>query len=394
MTTKQVDTGKIMQCQKAHFYLPGHVTYLNCAYMSPQLKSVTAAGVTAVEGKNLPYQITVRDFFEGPELLRNTFSRLINNNNPDRIAIIPSVSYGMGIISNNIDLKPGDEILLAEEQFPSNFYPWQKLAARKNARLNIVRAPEGSNRGQHWNDRMLANIHEKTKLVALGHVHWADGTMFDLRAIREKTRQVGAHLVVDGTQSVGALPFDVEAIQPDALICAGYKWLLGPYSIALAYLGPYFDEGEPLEENWINRRNSENFAGLVNYENEYRDKALRYGTGEQSNFILTPMLQKGIEQLNEWGVDNIQNYCARLTRDPIRELQSLGVSIEDEHFRGAHLFGLRVAENMDMEALSEAFRKNDVFISIRGNAIRVACHVYNDENDLDKLVEIIKRVSK
>ena len=124
MTTKQVDTVKIMPCQKAHFYLPDHVTYLNCAYMSPQLKSVTAAGVTAVEGKNLPYQITVRDFFEGPELLRNTFSRLINNNNPDRIAIIPSVSYGMGIISNNIDLKPGDEILLAEEQFPSNFYPW------------------------------------------------------------------------------------------------------------------------------------------------------------------------------------------------------------------------------------------------------------------------------
>lgn len=78
--------------------------------------------------------------------------------------------------------------------------------------------------------RLKAAIDEHTALVTLGHVHWADGTLFDLKAIRRKTAEAGTWLVVDGTQSVGALPFDVQEIQPDALICAGYKWLMGPYS--------------------------------------------------------------------------------------------------------------------------------------------------------------------
>lgn len=394
MTTKPIDGVEKMHCQKDRFYLPDHVTYLNCAYMSPQLKVVMETGVKAMGRKNLPYEIAPRDFFDTPELLRRTFSKLINNAEPDRIAIIPSVSYGISIVTNNVDLKPGDQILVAAEQFPSNFYPWHKLSVRKQVQLNIVKAPEGNDRGQGWNESILENINEKTKIVALGNVHWTDGTRFDLRAIRTKTREAGALLVVDGTQSVGALPFDMEDIQPDALICAGYKWLLGPYAITLAYLGPCFDEGDPLEENWINRRNSEHFAGLVSYVHEYRDKALRYAMGEQSNFILTPMLQKAIEQLNEWGVSNIQNYCARMTDDPVRELQSLGISIEDERYRGAHLFGLRTPPNMDMEALADRFKKNEVYISIRGNAIRVAFNVFNDENDMDKLVEIIKKVSK
>ena len=225
----------------------------------------------------------------------------------------------------------------------------------------------------------------------MANVHWADGTRFDLKAIRKRTLEVGALLVIDGTQSVGALPFDINDIQPDALICAGYKWLLGPYSSAVAYFGPHFDEGEPVEENWINRRDSEDFAGLVNYQSEYRDKALRYSVGEQSNFILVPMLQRAIRQLNDWGPFNIQNYCSTLTSGPIAALQSMGISVENEHYRSAHLFGLRIPENMNMEHLSNEFKKNDLFISIRGNAIRVSFNVFNDENDMDKLVEIIKK---
>ncbi|HBX65139.1 MAG TPA: aminotransferase, partial [Balneolaceae bacterium] len=92
----------------------------------------------------------------------------------------------------------------------------------------------------------------------------------------------------------------------DALICAGYKWLMGPYSIGLAYYGPALDDGNPVEENWINRYESENFANLVNYNDEYQPGALRYEVGEHSNFILVPMMLKAVQQLNQWGVENIQ----------------------------------------------------------------------------------------
>ena len=85
------------------------------------------------------------------------------------------------------------------------------------------------------------------------------------------------------------MPFDVQAIEPDALVCATYKWLMGPYSMGFAYLGPRFDAGTPLEETWIGRAGSENFKELVNYRDDYQPGAVRYDVGERSNFALTPM---------------------------------------------------------------------------------------------------------
>ncbi len=123
--------------------------------------------------------------------------------------------------------------------------------------------------GEGWNSRIIEAIDADTALVALPHVHWTDGTQFDLVEIGRRAREVGAALVVDGTQSVGALPFDVQIVQPDALICSAYKWLLGPYSIALGYFGSRFDNGVPLEETWLGRLGSEDFTKLINYQSQY-----------------------------------------------------------------------------------------------------------------------------
>ena len=183
------------------------------------------------------------------------------------------------------------------EQFPSNYYPWKKLVEEQDGFLKMVEAPQSfEDRAKVWNQRLLDSIDENTAVVSLGNVHWADGTLIDLKAVRQKTEKYGALMIVDGTQSVGALPFDIETIKPDALICAGYKWLLGPYGTAMAYYGPTFDNGSPIEENWINRLNSEDFQGLVIYQDQYKPKAARYSVGQNSNFFLVPMLSKAIEK--------------------------------------------------------------------------------------------------
>ncbi len=379
----------IMNCQKDKFSLPDHVSYLNCAYMSPQLKAVEEVGIENLRGKNLPYSTSAEDFFSGTRQLAITFSKLVNNADPERIAIIPSVSYGMAIVAANITLAPSDEVIVVNEQFPSNYYAWEKKTRESKASLISICGNE-DNFGQSINEALLAKINEHTKLVSISHVHWADGTKFDLATIRKKTNAVGALLVIDGTQSVGALPFDISEIQPDALICAGYKWLMGPYGLGLAYFGPKFDGGIPIEENWINKLNSENFAGLVNYQSDYQPKARRFSMGEQSNFILVPMLQKAIEQIIAWGPKNIQSYCLDISSDAIDELQQLGLKIEPEGYRGHHLFGLRLPSEIDLQKLSEKFNKEQVYISIRGNAIRVAPHVYNHKEDLGKLVACVK----
>lgn len=375
-----------MKCKKSLFQLDEDYTYLNGAFMSPMMKPVEEAGLQGLSRKRNPFTISQDDFFGDTEILREEFAKLINANDPKRIVVVPSVSYGMANVANNLSLAKDDEILLAEEQFPSNVYPWQRIAQNHDAKIITVNPPTVfENRGQIWNERILEAINPKTKMVAIAHVHWADGTKFDLKSIRERTRDVGALLVIDGTQSVGALPFDVQEFQPDALICAGYKWLMGPYSIGMAYYGPAMDDGFPIEENWINRNESEDFSNLVNYQNAYQPGALRYEVGEHSNFILIPMMLEALRQLNSWGIDEIQDYCKNITNEAVSELRNSGFMIEDKEYRGTHLFGIRMESGEALSHIKERLNEERILVSIRGNCVRVAPNVYNTKEDLHHL---------
>lgn len=377
-----------MKCQRQKFNLQRKYAYLNCAYMSPLMKKVENAGIQGIKKKRKPFHITPNDFFEETEILRSQYSQLIDNPEPNRIVVIPSVSYGLANVVNNIPFSDG-EILLCEEQFPSNVYPWLALK-EKGFAVKTIGPTDSNERGKSWNEKILESISENTRVVSIGHVHWSDGTLFHLEKIRERLDEVGGLLIIDGTQSVGALPFSIKKIRPDALICGGYKWLLGPYSIGLAYYGPAFDGGSPIEENWINRRNSDNFSELINYQDDYRELSLRYEVGEHSNFIHIPMLRKAIQQLIKWTPESIQSYTGKLMRNGIIELQELGYKIEDESFRGNHLFGIRLPENVDLERLKHAFQVNRVSVSLRGDAVRVSPNVYNDEMDVRKLLKAMK----
>ena len=236
----------MLECQSSKFSLPPEVSYLNCAYMSPLLNEVVQEGEFQVKRKSIPYTIGVPDFYEPVSDLKKAFAQLINVANPDRIAPIPSASYGLATVARNLPLKEDFNIVMVEEQFPSNYYIWERLAEEKGGSIRIVKLPESNrSRSEAWSEALLEAIDDQTILLALSHVHWADGTPYDLQTLREKTRAHGAWMVLDGTQSIGALPFDVEAIQPDALIAAGYKWLLGPYSLGVAYYGPVFDGEYP-----------------------------------------------------------------------------------------------------------------------------------------------------
>jgi len=377
----------MLTCQKSRFSLPDDEHYLNCAYMSPISVAVEAAGVAGVARKRVPSRLATSDFFSGAQQARELFARLVNAPDPSRIAIIPAASYGLAIAARNLPVATGQNIVVAHEQFPANVHAWRKLAGARRVDLRTVHPPEASaGRGREWNARLLEAIDARTAVVALGHVHWTDGTKFDLETIGARAREVGAALVVDGTQSVGAMPFDVAAIQPDALVCATYKWLMGPYSLGFAYLGPRFDGGEPLEETWIGRAGSENFKDLVNYRNDYQPGAIRYDVGERSNFALMPMAIAALEQVLAWQPVRVQQYCTALTAELFDRVRALGYTVEAPEHRGAHLFGLRAPAGTDITATSERLRDRKVHVSLRGSAIRVAPHVYNDARDVDALV--------
>lgn len=379
-----------MQSQRAAFSIPRDTTYLNCAYMGPLPKIVEVAGVEAMRRKRNPGGIIASDFFTEADVLRKEYAKLINIKDPRRVVVIPSVSYGVANAVKNIPLSKGDEVIVVAEEFPSDYYPWVVRCQETGAIITTISPPDNlQRRGEQWNARILNAISNRTKVVAISSVHWSDGTLFNLIDIRRRTRDVGAALVIDGTQSIGAMPFDVEQIQPDVLVCVGYKWLLGPYSIGLAYYGPMFDNGKPIEESWMNRLNAEDFRSLVQYNDQYKEGALRYEVGEHSNFIYVPMLIESLKLLNKWKPANIQKYCASITSDPVRKLREAGFWIEDNDSRGQHLFGIRVPAHVDLEKMSARFKKNKLFVSLRGNAIRVAANVYNTKADLEKLAALL-----
>ena len=353
--------------------------------------SVEEAGIAGIRRKRVPSDIGPRDFLAGINTIRSRFARLLGLRESDRIAVIPSVSYGLATAARNLPVAPRQKILILARQFPSNVYVWRRLAATSGAELVTIAAPEGgAHRARRWNEHLLEAIDTDTAIVALGQVHWTDGTLFDVAAIAERCREVGAALVLDGTQSIGALPFDVGTVRPDALVCAGYKWLMGPYSIGVAYFGPRFEDGTPLEEAWLARAGSDDFPRLIDYQDSYRPGAVRYEPGEVSNFSLVPMLAAALNLVVGWGVDEIQRYCLALTESLVAEVRSLGFDAEDSEWRAGHLVGLSVPDGADPRSIQAELTARKIAVSLRGDVLRVSPHVYNNQGDIRALTAALR----
>lgn len=368
------------------FSLADDVHYLNCAYMSPLPNAVAVAGMKGLLRKAEPYNISPQDFFNDAEKVRQAFANLIGSREPMRVAIVPSVSYAVATVAKNLPCSAGEEIIIAHEQFPSNVYAWQVLARQRQLTLRSIAPPDTlQNRGALWNEAILKAITNKTALVALPHFHWADGTRFELAAIADKVHRCGGVLVVDGTQSLGAYPFNLQEIRADAVIAASYKWLMGPYGIGLAWYGPVFDNGQPIEESWMGRLNSEDFSRLTYYQPVYQPGAVRYDVGEKSNFILIPMLLEALRLVQVWGTAQIQSHCRQLTAPLISFLEAIGCYVEDAHWRSEHLLGVRFPPNISMERIRQELYLRKVMVSYRGDAMRISPHLYNTPADVEAL---------
>jgi selenocysteine lyase/cysteine desulfurase len=368
----------MIPCQRDLFEMPDDIAYLNCAYMGPVSRRARAAGEAGLARKSQPWRITARDFFTESEATRALFAKLVDAD-ADGVAIIPSASYGVALAAANLPIAAGQRILTLADEFPSNVYAWRDVAARASATLVSIPRPADYD----WTAAVLAELDERTAVVALPNVHWTDGELVDLARVGERARVIGAALVVDGSQSVGAYPFDVNAVQPDFLITAAYKWLLGPYSLGFLYAAPHRREGRPLEWNWITRADSEDFAGLVNYRDEFQLGARRYDMGERSNFALLPVAKAALEQLLEWGAEEIAATLRTMTDEIATRATTLGLSVAPAQLRAKHLIGLR-AQKLPTD-LPARLAQSQVYVSVRGDSIRVSPHLYNTPADIERL---------
>jgi selenocysteine lyase/cysteine desulfurase len=370
-------------CQRTLFDIPEGVAYFDCAKMSPLLNAAAEAGRRGLERKAHPWDITAAHFFDESERVRGLYARLIGAA-ADDVAIIPSVSYGMASAMGNVRVSAGQTIVTLGDDFPSGIYAARALGRQSEAQVVTVAKPSV---GGDWTAALLEAIDGNTALVVTPHVHWIHGIVIDLDAVARRCRSVGAALVLDTTQSIGAYQLDLTTVDPDFIVAASYKWLLGPYSLGFLYAAPRHQQGRPLEEGWITRAGAEDFRHLALYPEPLQPNARRFDMGERANFALLPVAGAAIEQLLDWGTGRIAATLGAATGRLEAALAEFGVRAEAG--RAPHFLSVHFDGGMP-DGIEARLASAQVHVSLRGETMRITPHLYNDEADEARLVALLR----
>ena len=379
------DTTEYIPCQRELFDIPQDFAYLNCGTMAPHTKRQFDVGCKDLSRRLRPWSITAETLLEEPEPLRNAFARLINAH-ADDIAVVAATSYGMATAAQNLPVATGQKIILLEDQFPSNFHIWHRLADDVGATCVIVPRPADGD----WTSSVLEAIDSSVAVAALPPLHWLDGCLLDLQAIGDAVHAVGGALAVDATQAAGAIPLDVRQIKPDFLVASCYKWLLGPYGLALMYVAPkYQAKAKPLEQSWVH--GPLDLRKLMTHPLEHVHGARQFDVGERSHLASISIATMGIESLIRWNPQAIQETIGLLTDKIVKALEHTGFRAPPAQYRSKHYLCLRHENGMPSELL-ERLNDANVSVSLYLDTLRVTPHIYNNEADIARLTDVLTRL--
>jgi len=381
----------MLACQRHLFAIPEDVTYLDAAYMTPIPEVAADAGAKGVLVKTAPWDMTIGSYYNEVERARELAASFIGATIDD-IALIPATSYGIAIAAANVPVPPGSVIIMMENEHTSHRYAWYELAKQRHARVVTVRRrPE-----EQWASAIVAAIRGSeapVSVVAGTIVHWFEGTGVDMDVVSEATHAAGASLVMDGTQWVGAVPFDVSRVRPDFLSFATYKFLLGPYRLAFLYANKTWQEnGRPIEFHSWNRVGGDRSDFYLETMPGYLPGARRFDMGERSDFAVLPIAIKSLELLQSWGVEAVYErltYLNRLVWDVAEQHGFAGPNVD---FRAAHISVVELGGRF-RDDLGRLLKENNAHVTIRGTKMRVTPHIYNDDRDIFRLFDLVKTLT-
>jgi selenocysteine lyase/cysteine desulfurase len=372
--------------QRELFDVPDDVAYFNCASLAPLLRASVEAGAAASARRARPWLTGGRDWFTEVDERRALFAELAGVD-PEGVALVPATSYGLAVAAANLTARPGQRVLVLAGDYPSNRYTWQRFAGRTGAEVVTVERRDG----QRWGEAVVAALDERVAVVAVLATHWTDGGSVDLAAIGARAREAGAALVVDASQAVGAMPLDWRRIRPDYLVTVGYKWLLGPFALGYLYVAEPHRDGVPLEENWISRLGSEDFAALVDDQDRYQPGARRFDVGQRTHFETTPMATAALRQLLDWEVPRIAATLGRLTGRIQDEVEAIGLRLTSSD-RVPHMLGIDLPDQA-LGAVAGALADAGVHAGVRGSSLRVSPHLWTTDQDVERLVSALTKAT-
>ncbi len=364
-------------------------TYLNVSGQAPMPRVSLRATQAAMEAKKFPHHVQDSTFYEIPDRLRASLARLIGGK-AEEIALTSGASAGVAAVAYALAWKPGDEVITSKGEFPLQYTAWKPMEEREGLKLKIV-APRGRFLTA---DDLIAAMTPRTRVVSVSLVRFDDGSLLDAPRVAAACHAQGALLLLDVSQCCGAMPLDVHQLGADFLVCAGYKWLLGPFGTGFFWIkGEHLSRVRPAPFYWMALAGSHNFASLSFDDPKPAASAKRWDSPEwasQFNFNLVAM-ESSVDFVLRMGPETVAAHNRKLLDLMFERLpkdRCVPASPLDAAERGP--YACFAARNPEKTAeLYQHLRKENVIVSLREGNIRVSPHLFNTERDVDRLISVI-----
>jgi selenocysteine lyase/cysteine desulfurase len=396
MTTEGQGKIRMLASQRAAFDIPRDVCYLNAASYSPLPCRTLEAGRAAVGRKGQPWLID-NDFAQAQyERTRKAAAALIHAA-PEDVALISSVGYGVSTAAKIFAVPAGSRILVLQDDHSSAVLEWVTRAGQRARQdgviVETIRQPDDGD----WTASVLDAIERPgatpVAIASISSVHWSDGGAVDLHRVATALRVQGAALLIDATHSVGVLDVDVQKLDPDFVVFPTYKWLVGPYGRAFLYVAKRHQHGIPLEQTSYGRRAVRAEQEVYFTDLAYVADARRFDMGERDFFISMEMAAIGMEMMAQWGSATIVERLAMLTRRLADGLSGSGVVVPDARVRAPHILSLGFPNGMPENLVARLAAEN-VYVAPRLGRLRISPHVYNDEADVDRFIDVFQKLMR
>lgn len=380
----------MLASQRELFDMPRDICFMNAAAWSPIPKSAVAAGKIGAERKSRPWEVTDEFADQQVERARTAAAKMINAQ-PDDIAVVSSVGYGVSTAAKVFDTPAGHRVLVLDRDHSSPTLEWRTRSADVDFEVDVVEVGADHD----WTSAVLEAIArpgaKPIALASISSIHWSDGGSIDLDKVKAALRAVGAGLLVDATHAAGVMPIDVAQLDPDFALFPTYKWLLGPYGRAFVYVAKRHQDKIPLEQTSYGRKRVTSADAAYYTDLDYVPSARRFDMGERDFFVSIDVAAHSMELIDNWGIDNIRERLQMLTSTIAEKLSDFKpIEILREDLRAPHILSLGYPSGMPA-GYAERLAAEKVYAAPRLGRLRVSPHVYNDEMDCIRFADVIRK---
>ncbi|MFV1996429.1 MAG: aminotransferase class V-fold PLP-dependent enzyme [Acidiferrobacterales bacterium] len=314
--------------------------------------------------------------------LRQRVADLINAPSADNIAFLKNTSEGLSVVAHGFPWKPGDNVVISDEEFPSNRMVWQSLE-RYNVEVRQVSL--GSDKSPE--DALLNAVDTRTRILSISAVQYASGLRMDLHRLGEECRKRGIALCVDAIQAVGAIRQDIQEAHIDFLIADAHKWMLAPEGIAVFYCSDAWREQLVLHQyGWHMIEDQFNFEPHVWAPAK---SARRFECGS-NNMMGIHALNASLSLFQEIGMDEVEKKVlanANHIIDLVQQRQELELITDSSPGRVAGIVTFRHRQK-PADVVFDNLQKKGVMCALRGGGIRFSPHCYNARHMLETAIDI------